>query len=136
VWADLARELTAAALIGPGDSGVIPLNSCYVASLPTAPAAEGLAAWLNSSWVRAAARIGAVPAASGFARFSGGTVGGLPLPAAALTDPLLATLGRAGREGKEVQGELDDVAARHLGLCPTARAALLRFVSGRAAHRG
>jgi hypothetical protein len=36
VWPDLARDLTAAALTASTDARIIPLNSCYVAVLPSA----------------------------------------------------------------------------------------------------
>ena len=61
-------ELRAASLAGQSDT--IPLNSCYVALVRSDAEADRLAAWLNSSWLRAAARAGAVPAAGGCARFT------------------------------------------------------------------
>jgi hypothetical protein len=135
VWPDLARELAAAALDQPGDQALVPLNTCYVASLGSASRAACLAAWLNSTWIRAAARSTAVPAASGFARFTASTVEGLPLPAGALSDPDLAALARAGRRGETIQGDLDDLVARHLDLTPPARSALLALAGRRAADR-
>ena len=45
---------------------------------PRRPSAS--AAWLNSTWLRALAQAGAVPAAGGFHRFAAGVVAGLPLP--------------------------------------------------------
>ena len=52
----VARELAAAALTAPEDEAVVPLNTCYVAALSSAAEAEGLSAWLNSTWMRAVAR--------------------------------------------------------------------------------
>jgi hypothetical protein len=124
VWADLARRLTAAALTGRRDAGSIPLNTCYVAAAPTAEAAERLAAWLNSRWIRAVGRLGAVPAAGGFHRFSAAIVSRLPLPAAAVADAELSALARAGRRGEDIQEALDDTVARHLGLSARDRAVL------------
>jgi hypothetical protein len=98
-------------------------------------AAERLAAWLNSTWLRAIARAGAVPAASGFHRFSAMTVGRLPLPGGVTSDPELSAIARAGRHGEPVQEALDDVTARHLGLDAADRAALGRMVVRSAAHR-
>ena len=49
--------------------------------------AGNLAAWLNSSWIRAAARASAVPAAGGCSRYTAATVGRLPLPSGVLADP-------------------------------------------------
>jgi hypothetical protein len=135
VWPDLARELAAAALDQPGDEGLVPLNTCYVAGLGSASQAACLAAWLNSTWIRAAARATAVPAASGFARFTASAVEQLPLPPAALSDPDLAALAHAGRRGESVQSDLDDLVARHLDLKPAARSALLAAAGRRAADR-
>jgi hypothetical protein len=67
VWSDLARRLTAVALAGRRDERLVPLNTCYVAPARSAAEAECVSAWLNSTWLRAAARAVAVPAASGFA---------------------------------------------------------------------
>lgn len=124
VWPDLARQLSAAALTTIRDLEQIPLNSCYVAPARSAAEARRLAAWLNSTWVRAAARVGAVPAASGFARFNAGAVARLPLPAAAMKDAGLDRLARAGRSGEVSQEELDDLVARHLGLSSSDQSAL------------
>src|SRR5262249_39359920 len=136
VWADLARDLVAAALTGPSDRPLIPLNTCYVAVLDTTSEAERLAAWLNSSWIRIAARARAVPAASGFARFAGGTIGSLPLPATVLRDSQLESLAIAARGGEQVQDALDELAARHLGLSATDMDALRTLVAPRSTpHR-
>jgi hypothetical protein len=124
VWADLARRLSAAALTSQGDLERIPLNSCYVAPVRTASEAEALAGWLNSTWMRAAARLGAVPASGGFARFNARVVARLPLPDSALTDPRLAQLARTGRSGTSVQEELDAIVAGHLGLSSRAQSTL------------
>jgi hypothetical protein len=135
VWADLARQLTAAALTTRRDRKQIPLNSCYVAPVRRRLTAESLSAWLNSTWIRAAARIGAVPAASGFARFSAQTVARLPLPDSVLGDPELSRLARAGRAGLPVQDEVDAAAAKCLGLSPAAQNALRDFVQSHTPHR-
>jgi hypothetical protein len=128
VWADLAKELTAAALTTAEDSMRIPLNSCYLAPTRCALHAERLAAWLNSGWLRLAARLTAVPAASGFARFNAQAISQLPLPAPVLSDPRLSRIARDGRGGHLRQEELDDIAARHLGLSTSAQNALLSVV--------
>lgn len=124
-WADLARQLHAVPLTGPGSGELVPLNTCYLVPVPDAGHALALAAWLNSSWLRAAARLQAEPARGGFARFNARVVGDLPLPPAVLTDPDLIALAERGRRGEPVQEELDHVAARHLGLSPRAAAVLL-----------
>ena len=135
VWPDLARRLVAAPLTGRRDARLVPLNTCYVAPTPSAVEADRLAAWLNSTWLRAASRAVAVPAASGFARFTAATVGRLPLPAAVQRCPSLAELAAAGRRGESVQEDLDDLAARHLALSAAHRAALRRFLAGSTDHR-
>ena len=135
VWPDLARRLTACALTGPRAARRVPLNTCYVAPTRTAETAERVAAWLNSTWIRAVALSGAVPAASGFHRFSATTVGRLPLPAEVTADPDLSAIARAGRRGAAVQEALDDIAARHLGLTRSERAELGRLVAGGATNR-
>jgi adenine-specific DNA-methyltransferase len=134
VWADLARELRAASLTGLRDT--IPLNSCYVALASSDAEADRLTAWLNSSWLRAAARAGAVPAAGGCARYTARTVGALPLPTAVLSDDDLSTLTRSARNGGRVQADLDDITARYLGLDASHRSALLGSLGGRAENRG
>ncbi|MDQ3427788.1 MAG: hypothetical protein M3477_08145, partial [Gemmatimonadota bacterium] len=69
------------------------------------------------------------------ARFNAATIAALPLPASVLSDTELAAAAIAGRRGEPVQETLDDIAARHLALAPSARAALRRLAVGRAAHR-
>jgi hypothetical protein len=135
VWSDLARQLVAASLTTPNDLQQIPLNSCYVTMTKSAMEAEHLTACLNSTWLRAAARLGAVPAASGFARFNAQTIGRLPLPSSAFTDSRLARLAQEGRAGAPVQEELDEVMAGHLGLSSDAQNALRAVVDSAARHR-
>ena len=136
VWADVARSLSAVALTGPEDDRLVPLNSCYVAPAGDAPTALRIAAWLNATWLRAAAGAGALPAAGGYARFNATTVGALPLPLTVLTDARLDPVAREGRLGAPVQDALDDLAAEHLGLAPRARTLLRRVAAERAEHRG
>jgi hypothetical protein len=135
VWADLSRRLVAVALSRPRDREHIPLNSCYVAAMRSGVEADRLAAWLNSTWLRAAARTGAAPAASGFARFNAQVVARLPVPNGVLADVRLSRMTREGRAGRAVQEELDDIVARHLGLSASAQSALRSVVDGAAQHR-
>jgi hypothetical protein len=128
VWADLDRQLTAVALPGSEDRDLIPLNSCYVAAVASGNEALRLAAWLNSTWIRAAARIGSVPAAGGYVRFTATAVARLPLPTGVMTDDRLAGLAEAARGGEEVQNELDAVVGGHLGLSAAERDALREVV--------
>jgi hypothetical protein len=136
VWADLARRLTAAALVGRHDAHLVPLNTCYVAPAHSALEARRLAAWLNATWLGACARASAVPAANDYARFTAALVGGLPLPATVLTCRILPELEAAGRRGERVQDDLDELTARHLALAPRARSALRHLLAGRAGDRG
>ena len=77
VWADLSPRLEAAPLTGPQSDRFIALNTCYLAPAPTAASALRLAAWLNCTWMRAAASVVADPAAGGFRRFNARVVSGL-----------------------------------------------------------
>ena len=135
VWSDLARQLVAAALTTRDHLQQIPLNSCYVVTTKSVVEAECLTACLNSTWLRAAARLGAVPAASGFARFNAQTIARLPLPISAFSDSALNRLAQEGRAGALVQEVLDEAVAGHLGLSSDAKNALRAVVDGAAGHR-
>ncbi len=120
VWSDLARQLVAAALTTRNDLHQIPLNSCYVATMKSVVEAERLTACLNSTWLRAAARLGAVPAASGFARFNAQTIARLPLPQLGLRRPRPYAARPGGAAGALVQEELDE-ASRGIWAFPVTR---------------
>lgn len=124
VWADLARRLTALALTGPSARQRVPLNTCYVVPTPDGETAHRLAAWLNCTWIRAAARLRATVASGGYARFGAGLVSALPLPDAALHDPELADVSRAAAADPPDQRRLDDITSRHLALTPADCSAL------------
>ena len=128
VWPDLARQLLATPLTGAAARDLVPLNTCYLMTVSNGGAARRLAAWLNSTWLRAAARHTADAAASGFARFNARVVGALPLPPAALRDPDLAGVADAALANPTSphpwQEDLDDLVARHLALGPAHRRAL------------
>lgn len=117
-WRDLALRLEAVAL-PHGDP--VPLNSCYVAALPSRDAADALTAWLNASVVNTLARAAAEPASGGYARFGARAIGSLPLPATVLGDPVLIRLGASGRDGEDVQQSIDDHVAGTLSLDDRAR---------------
>jgi hypothetical protein len=134
VWSDLARQLTAIALTTESDQQDLPLNTCYVAPTASGGQAQCIAAWLNSSWIRAFARLSAPPASGGFARFNAATVGRVPLAVSALDDPRLAELARAGRSGEEVQATLDAVVADHLGLSQSSQRKLGASLGPRPDH--
>ncbi len=136
IWADLGRRLTAVPLITASDAARVPLNTCYVVALPDPALALALAAWLNSTWLRAAARATADPAAGGFARFNARVVAALPLPHGVLRDPVLIQLGRRGIAGEPVQEEIDGLVAERMRLPAPARAALVALGGGGATDRG
>ncbi|MEP6574640.1 MAG: hypothetical protein ABJD11_18210, partial [Gemmatimonadota bacterium] len=135
VWADLAPRLGAAALTGESARDAVALNSCYLITPAQASEAHALAAWLNSTWIGAAARSVADPARGGFARFNARAVGGVPLPDAVLEDAELIRLGRAGAQGESVQAELDAHCARLLGLSAAACSTLASLVRGASSDR-
>jgi hypothetical protein len=125
IWSDIRRRLTAAALTEPPDRNRIPLNTCYVIATDSADQARALAAWLNSTWMRAAARAVADPARGGFARFNARVVGSLPLPVTVPDDAKLAHLARLGAKGAIVQDAIDAHCAELLDLPASAREALV-----------
>lgn len=120
-WADLARRLTAVPLSGAAAARLIVLNSCYLVTLPDRESALALAAWLNSTWLRALARARADVASGGFARFNARVVADLPLPRAVLHDRRLQALAERGARGERIQEALDAICAEHLALPPAAR---------------
>jgi hypothetical protein len=112
IWRDLAHRLEAATATDPQ---MVPLNSCYVAAVASAASADSLTAWLNSTPVRALARLHAEAAAGGYARFGARVVGDLPLPAAVLGDATLAALAQSAQE-RDIQETLDEYVADWLRL--------------------
>ncbi len=133
VWPDLSRRLAAVALTTANPER-IPLNTCYVAPVGSAARAHAVAAWLNSTWIRAVARLGAAPASGGFARFNAQVVARLPLPATVPTDPDLSRLSRDARTAALDQEQLDNLAARHLNLSTSTQGALRAVVDGGTHH--
>ncbi len=111
-WGDLARRLEATMVCDPG---IVPLNSCYVIATPTASVGLALTAWLNSTWIRVLARLGAEPAAGGACRFGARAVGAVPFPVAATDDRRLLSL-EFGTGNIPSQADLDDCTAEILGL--------------------
>jgi hypothetical protein len=124
IWPDLSRRLMAVSLTRARERESIPVNSCYVAPISGPRRADALAAWLNSSWMGAIARLSAVPASGGFSRFNAHVVAQLPLASSALADSRLSSLARLARKGSQVQEELDAVTAKHLALSSSAQHAL------------
>ncbi|HSE69033.1 MAG TPA: hypothetical protein VLB12_18705, partial [Gemmatimonadales bacterium] len=134
IWSDIRRRLTAAALTELTDRDRVPLNTCYVIAAESADQANALAAWLNSTWMRAAARAVADPARGGFARFNARVVGSLPLPASVADDSKLAHLARLGAQGAIVQEAIDAHCADLLDLPESAREALVAVAAAGGRH--
>ena len=98
VWADVGRTLRAACLL-PGDE-TVPLNSCYVARLPTVEDSLALAALLNSPLLSAWLALVAEPARGGYHRYLGWTMAIAPLPRDwARARAILAPLGAVALAG-------------------------------------
>lgn len=127
-WADIATRLEAVALASDDTRGWIPLNTCYLIPTRTANEAACLAAWLNSSVIRALAALAADPAAGGCRRFGARPVSGVPLPRGVLEDADLVHLAHLGSAGRLDQAELDTACARHLDLPQPTLDALARLV--------
>lgn len=132
VWADLARRLQAAALLGRAGRTLIPLNTCYIVPVPDAATALRLTAWLNSTWCRAVASATADPASGGFARFNARVIATLPCPDVVATDPGLLELGQSGARLSLSQETLDDWCAELLSLTTAERGALAGLARSRA----
>jgi len=135
VWPDLAPHLRATVLNGPQGERVIPLNSCYLISAPRPVDAHCLAAWLNSSPIRAAAALTADPAAGGYRRFNARVIRDLPLPDGVLGNPRLHALAQRGRAGTLGQLELDQACHEILGLDSALASALAGVAGGGPGHR-
>ena len=123
VWPDLSRTLAVAPLIGTLRRA-IPLNSCYVASVPAQDELLAVTGWLNAPLVRAIARAGTTEASGGFRRFNATVVGRIPFPLAARAHPALVELASAGIRGTPSEGDLDAIASDLLGLDRRDRQAL------------
>jgi len=76
LWPDIARALEAA--VAPPE--VVPLNTVYGIAAHSDEDAHALAAFLNTRWCTALARLAADPARGGFRRFNARVVAALPLP--------------------------------------------------------
>lgn len=127
IWSDLARRLSAAPLRDPDP---VPLNTCYVVTLPDEGAMLALAAWLSSSPIGALARVVAEPAANGYARFGARAVGAVPLPPGILDDPRLREHGAEAWSGS-VAAALDVHVASILDLTISERDAIRAIDSDR-----
>ncbi|HET8633761.1 MAG TPA: N-6 DNA methylase [Gemmatimonadales bacterium] len=123
VWPDLSRQLVAAPLLGPLRRA-IPLNSCYVGSMPDRDELLAVTGWLNAPLVRAIARAGTTEASGGFRRFNATVVGRIPFPLAARAHPALVELATAAVRGAPSYPDLDAIVADLLGVDHRDRRAL------------
>jgi len=114
VWRDLSRRLTAAV---PAPD-MVPLNTVYGIATRDDADSAALAAWFNSRWLTALARLTADPARGGFRRFNARVVRELPVPRVGA--PFWTELARRGRRCEPA----DDVVADALELDETDRRAL------------
>ena len=135
VWSDLAPRLEAACLVTDEEARCVPLNTCYVVLTHAPAAALAICAWLNSTWIRAAARATANPAHGGYARFTSRAVGGVPLPPGVPSDTRFADLAIRGATGESIQEELDALAADCLALGASQRRVLGEVVGVGAPRR-
>ena len=131
-WPDIARLLTAAALSPVSEGGPLLLNTVYYLSTESAAEAATVAAWLNTTPLRAAARWQAERALSGYRRYNAAAVSRLPLPAALrdTTRPLPQRFCRLAQSPADHLDELNAIACQLLGLSPTHLAKLRRFLAG------
>ncbi|MFI5279068.1 MAG: Eco57I restriction-modification methylase domain-containing protein [Gemmatimonadales bacterium] len=130
VWRDIAGRLESAALERRSRLDPVPLNTCYGVSVPDEYTACWLSAWLNSAPIRATAAALAERASGGAFRFSGTTVGQLPVPSRTDGPALraLAAIGGAARCGEDwSQHDLDAHVLASLGLEATVAGALGRL---------
>lgn len=134
IWPDLAPTLAAAVLTGGESQRLIAMNTCYVVATSSADQAHALAAWLNSTWLRAVACATAAPASGGCFRFTATTVAALPL-AIPTADRALSALGRAAAQGEPVHAQVDDRVATLLSLSESDRAVLAALGRATSAHR-
>ncbi|HQR17555.1 MAG TPA: N-6 DNA methylase [Gemmatimonadales bacterium] len=135
IWPDLASRLEAACLTTDEEGQWVPLNTCYVVLCRLPTMAQSLSAWLNSTWIRAAARATADPASGGYARFNARVVGSVPLPSGVLHDSRFTDLAVRAAGGEAIQEELDALVGDCLNLCARDRRALAEVVGLGAARR-
>ena len=128
VWADLSTRLNAAPLVDKRASRLVPLNTCYVTGLNSGRAAVCLAAWLNSTVIRAIAKVGADIARGGYSRFNARAVGSIPCPPEMLDSDTLYQLGVGALRGDRIQEKLDAHVVDILSLSDAALAAAKRVV--------
>ena len=117
LWPDLGRRLAAAV----PEPAIVPLNTVYGIATRDADDAVALAAFLNSRWLTALARVVADPARGGFHRFNARVVRDLPAPRTG--SPVWAALAALGARREPA----DDAVADAFELDQPDRRALARL---------
>ncbi len=124
VWPDLAARLSAIALDAVLPDAV-PLNTCYVSTLPDREMALALAATLNSTWVRVLLRTVADEARGGYRRHNARAMATVPVPSPGPARAGLAALSARAHLHHDIsQNDLDRAVAEALGLSEPVRAEL------------
>jgi hypothetical protein len=109
----LARRLAA---VVPA-AAAVPLNTVYGVTAATEADARALAAWLNTRWLTALARLRADRARGDYRRFNARIVGELPIPPLASPAwPRLAALGATHTTDDALVADTLELDARDRGL--------------------
>jgi hypothetical protein len=125
VWADIARRPAAVLLEATTFPDAVPLNTCYVASIPNRETALVVAAALNTTWTRVAVRTLADEARGGYRRHNASVMHRVPIPSAGQARQAVAALSARLHAGSRVdQDELDSIVADALALPPGVRRGL------------
>jgi len=124
IWSDVAARLSALALdvVLPD---AVPLNTCYVSTLPDQETALAVSATFNSAWVRVLLRVVADEARGGYRRHNARAMATVPVPPPGPARAALAALSlRAHLHHDVSQPDLDRAVASALGLPEPVRAEL------------
>ena len=117
VWRDIARRPQALALDESSSANAVPLNTCYVASLPDGQAALVVAAVLNSVWAAALAAVTADEARGRYRRINARVAAQVPVPNLQADVQKLADLSRLAHRQRDVSdSDIDQAVAEALGL--------------------
>jgi hypothetical protein len=116
VWPDLARRPHAVAL-DVVHADAVPLNTCYVSTVPDEATALALAATLNSTWVHVLLRLRADEARGGYRRHNSRAMSVVPVPPDGQARRRLVELSRQAHRTHDIcQQDLDRAVAQALGL--------------------
>jgi Eco57I restriction-modification methylase/MmeI, helicase spacer domain len=127
VWPDIARRPRAVVLETCTAKGAAPLNSCYVASLPSRRIALVVAGVLNSTWAQILTHLIADEANGGYRRINARVVGSMPIPTGGNASVVAEHALQAHHGHAVSQHDLDEAVAAALALTPPTRERLRRF---------